>query len=162
MPARDALVEEFRAHSHRFADLLAHTDPESPCWTWGPSQTAGFVQRFQVQEAALHRWDAENAVGDPAPLGTEGAADAIVLFADILPMGLPDPEHAFDVEIVDHPDGRRTIEMLRKPGRPVAGTLRGPASDLLLVLWQRRPVTTVEVDGDGAAIQATIDAADFD
>jgi hypothetical protein len=45
--------------------------------------------------------------------------------------------------------------------RPIAGTLRGPASDLLLVLWKRRPVATVEVEGDGPAIQATIDGADF-
>jgi hypothetical protein len=46
-------------------------------------------------------------------------------------------------------------------GKP-AGTLRGPASDLLLVLWKRVPLSTVTVDGDEAAVQASLDAMHFE
>jgi uncharacterized protein (TIGR03083 family) len=160
-PDDERLVDAFRDGAHRFANLLARTDPDTPCWTWGTSQTAGFVQRFQVQEAALHRWDAQQAVGGARPLETEGAADAIVLYADLLPMALASPQCAFDIEVVDDPSGPRVVPMLHAPGRPVAGTLRGGASDLLLVLWKRRPVASVETDGDADAIAATLDAANF-
>jgi uncharacterized protein (TIGR03083 family) len=160
-PTGDELIDELRANAHRFADLLARTDPDTPCWTWGPTQTAGFHQRFQVQETALHRWDAQDAVGDAEPIGTEGAADAIVMFAELLPMAVPDPAHGFDVEIVDDPAGTRVVPVLHAPGRPVAGTLRGRASDLLLVLWKRTPVASVEATGDVDAIRATLEAVNF-
>jgi uncharacterized protein (TIGR03083 family) len=161
MPEDAVLVEEFRAGAHRFADLLARTDPESPCWTWGTSQTAGFVQRFQVQEAALHRWDAERASGDPAPLAADGATDAVALFADLLPIVTDDPPYAFTVEITDAVGGPDRVEMLSTLGLSHAGTLRGTASDVLLVLWRRLPVTAVDVAGDPAALEAALLAAAF-
>jgi hypothetical protein len=118
------------------------------------------VQRLQVQEAALHRWDAQDAVGSAAPLDPDAAADAVELFADLLPLVTAAPPHSFTVEIADA--GGRRVPMLDAAGRPEAGTLRGPASDLLLVLWRRIPLTTVAVDGDIDAITATLLAADFD
>ncbi len=123
------LVRELLAGALRFADVLGRTDPEQPCWTWGPEQNAGFVQRFQVQEAALHRWDAEQAVGTPAPITTDTPVDVTLR---------PNPDTA------------------------VVGARRGTASDLLLVYWRRLPLDTVDVSGDGAAIAATIGAADLD
>ena len=43
----------------------------------GPAQqNAGFVLRHQVQEAAVHRWDAEHAAGRDIALGTAMSADA--------------------------------------------------------------------------------------
>jgi uncharacterized protein (TIGR03083 family) len=160
-PTGDELIDELRANAHRFADLLARTDPETPCWTWGPTQTAGFHQRFQVQETALHRWDAQDALGDAAPIGTEAAADAIAMYADLLPMLVPESEFAFEVEVVDDPAGTRVVPVLDAPDRPVAGTLHGGASDLLLVLWKRTPVDTVEGTGDIEAIRATLAAISF-
>src|SRR3954454_6685615 len=59
----DELLDEFVKNAHTFADLLEETDPDKPCWTWGPTNTAGFVQHFQVQETALHRWDGQHAIG---------------------------------------------------------------------------------------------------
>ncbi len=88
-PPDDELVEAFRAHAEHFAEVLGATDPVAPCWTWGPEQNAGFVQRFQVQEAALHRWDAESAVGPPGAIASDGAADAIDLDNDLFPAAAP-------------------------------------------------------------------------
>ncbi len=47
---------------------LADASEDSPCWTWwGEPRTAGAVGRHQVQEAAVHRWDAESVAGTPSP-----------------------------------------------------------------------------------------------
>jgi uncharacterized protein (TIGR03083 family) len=162
LPDDAVVVEEFRAGAYRFADLLARTDPAAPCWTWGTSQTAGFVQRFQVQEAALHRWDAQGAAGEPSAIAADAATDAVALFADLLPIVTADPPAAFSVEITDADGGPDRVEMLSTLGLPHAGKLRGTASDVLLVLWRRLPVTAVDVTGDPAAVDAALHAAAFD
>jgi hypothetical protein len=47
-------------------------------WTWAPTnQTIGFITRHQVQEAAVHRWDAEHAAGRSASLDAALATDAV-------------------------------------------------------------------------------------
>ena len=48
------------------------------------------------------------------------------------------------------------------PDLPVVGSLRGTASDVLLVLWKRLPLGSVEVTGDAKAIAAAIAAIDID
>lgn len=101
MPPDDTLVAEFRAQTTRFADVLGATDPAKPCWTWGPEQNAGFVQRFQVQEAALHRRDAQQAVGDATPIAADGAADAIELDELLFPLAAPGMRAAFQVVATD-------------------------------------------------------------
>ena len=52
------------------ADLYARfraTAPEEQVWTWSADHSVGFWQRMQAIEAAVHRWDAENAVGAFGP-----------------------------------------------------------------------------------------------
>src|SRR4051812_18611801 len=125
LPENDTLVAEFRANAIWFADVLGTTDPAKPCWTWGPEDNAGFVQRFQVQEAALHRWDAESAVGEPRPIAADGAADAIELVNDLLPNAAEGAASAFEVVATDAP-----LDIIMTAGHdlPLAGTLRGGAS----------------------------------
>jgi len=159
MPPDDELVAEFRAGAIRFTDVLGTTDPSKPCWTWGEQQNAGFVQRFQVQEAALHRWDAEHAVGIPRAIAPDGAADSIDMVNELLPAFARAAPVAFDVIATDAP---LEITMRAAAELPVAGTLRGTASDLLLVLWRRLPLDTLEVSGDAAAIATAIAAIDID
>jgi uncharacterized protein (TIGR03083 family) len=150
------LVDSFVANAHHMADVFAATDPASPCWTWGPEANAGFVQRFQVQEAALHRWDAENAVGTPGRIAADGAADSLDQLVGILPMVFKSAPGSFRVEATD-----ADVAVTMFDGEP-AGTLRGPAGDLLLVVWTRVPLTTVTVEGDEAAVQASLDAITFE
>ncbi|HEY3724639.1 MAG TPA: maleylpyruvate isomerase family mycothiol-dependent enzyme [Acidimicrobiia bacterium] len=159
MPPDAELVAEFRANAERFAEVLGATDPETPCWTWGPEQNAGFVQRFQVQEAALHRWDAESAVGTPGPIAPDGAADAIALDHLLLAAAAPSARAGFEVVTTDTPFG---MTISATPDLPVVGSLRGTASDLLLVLWKRLPLSSVDVTGDAGAIAAAIAAIDID
>ncbi len=158
-PADHTLVAEFRAQASQFADVLGDTDPAKPCWTWGPEENAGFVQRFQVQEVALHRWDAERAVGAPSPIATDGAADAIELVSRLVPAASKGAAAAFEVIATDVP---LEVTMSAGPDLPVAGALCGPASDLLLVGWKRLPIESVQVTGDAGAIAAAIDAINID
>jgi uncharacterized protein (TIGR03083 family) len=159
LPDDDHVVTAFLESAGRFAEVLARTDPDAPCWTWGPEQNAGFVQRFQVQEAALHRWDAEDAVGTPAPIATDGAADSLAQLEGIMPIAAPGAPSAYALIATDAPVD---VTLRPNPDATVLGTLRGRASDLLLVYWRRIPVDAVEVTGDAAALRAAIAAADLD
>lgn len=44
-------------------DWFAERDPTEPVWTWSPDKSVGFWRRMQTIGAAIHRWDAQNAVG---------------------------------------------------------------------------------------------------
>jgi uncharacterized protein (TIGR03083 family) len=159
LPGDADLVPAFLANAAHFADVLAATDPEKPCWTWGPEQNAGFVQRFQVQEAALHRWDAQEAIGPPDPIATDGAADSLMQLEGIMPLAAPDATAGYTLLATDAPVD---VTLRPSPDAKVVGALRGTASDLLLAYWRRVPVASLEVTGDAAAVTAAIAAADLD
>lgn len=53
------------------------------------------------------------------------------------------------------------ITIRLQPDLPVVGALRGSASDLLLGLWKRLPIETVEATGDVASIADAIATIDF-
>ena len=132
MPPDAELVAEFRTNAIRFADVLGATDPAKQCWTWGPEQNAGFVQRFQVQEVALHRRDAEQAVGKAEPIAADGAADAIELVNLLLPAAAPGMRSAFRVTATDAPTRRHDSSPTRSTGRRCTPWGRiGPAPDPL-------------------------------
>jgi uncharacterized protein (TIGR03083 family) len=137
---------------------LAGASEDAPCWTWwGEPNTAGAVARHQVQEAAVHRWDAETAVGTPAPLSPELAHDGVAEFLDIMvdeQIGRPVGEVVF--ESIDTGGQWRA----GRPG-PTSVLLRASASDLVLLLYGRIPPSAVESHGDLAVFTALSGAADM-
>ena len=59
-----ALAAWMRASTYALVDALRATPPETPAWVWWrDNRTAGAIARHQVQEAAVHRWDAQSAIG---------------------------------------------------------------------------------------------------
>jgi uncharacterized protein (TIGR03083 family) len=63
-PPRDQLVAAFERGAQRLTDVLRAADQTAACWTWAPQQQdVAFITRHQVQEAAVHHWDAANAAG---------------------------------------------------------------------------------------------------
>lgn len=77
-PDDDDLVATFQAGAARLVRVLAEADPQDHVWTWAPAQQdAAFVIRHQVQEIAVHHWDAVNATGGTLALEPEVAADAV-------------------------------------------------------------------------------------
>jgi len=169
-PAAEDLISRFSAGAEHLVRVLAAADPAAACWTWAPTeQNAGFVLRHQVQEAAVHRWDAEHAAGREVALGTAMSADAIDEFLthSMCTVHDPaeDPRPSLDGALVlsasdagidwtitdDSLPGTVTFSTgAAEPGLP---RITGTASDLLLWLYGRvqLPVTA------GPAGQAAAD-----
>src|SRR5207302_8074600 len=76
-PVPAALLDWFQGGAATLRELFRAADPGERVWTWSADHTVGFWQRMQAIEAAVHRWDAENAVGVAQPLDPALAADAI-------------------------------------------------------------------------------------
>jgi hypothetical protein len=127
-----------------------------------------FWYRRSAQEFAVHRWDFENAVGDPLPIDPTLAGDGIdeLLFVFGPATGVPEFRGASErfggtgerirLEPTDlpegwtitaHPDRFETDDSPR-----VDVTARGSASDLLLVLWGRVPPHRLDVSGDASLL----------
>ncbi|MDT4996991.1 MAG: hypothetical protein QOD45_1059 [Pseudonocardiales bacterium] len=94
-PPDDELIAALRPNSEWLVEILRAADPATPCWTWSTQHNVGFVQRHQVQEAAVHRWDAQNAAGAAQPIESAAALDAIEEFLTFSvstnPAAAPDP-----------------------------------------------------------------------
>ncbi|HVM41090.1 MAG TPA: maleylpyruvate isomerase family mycothiol-dependent enzyme [Acidimicrobiia bacterium] len=153
-------IEWFDTGFEPLLATLSGLDPATPVWTWGRDGTAGFWFRRAAQELAVHAWDAENALGEPAPIDPAVGADGIdELLDEFAPArGLAEQFggagqtihlHATDVEggewqITAHPD-RFVVERQHAKGDVAA---RGSASDLFLFLWGRVPASRLETFGD--------------
>ncbi len=169
-PPPERLVERFRAGAEHLVRVLAAADPNAPCWTWAATQrNAGFVLRHQVQEAAVHRWDAEHAAGRDVDLGTAGCLDSIDEFLTFSVSTVdgyhPDPprpglDGALVLAATDADtewtvtDDRLPGTVRFSPGPADAGLPRitGTASDLLLWLYGRvaLPVSPGSADQQAA------------
>jgi uncharacterized protein (TIGR03083 family) len=167
-PEGAAVVRWIEQGSAALAERLLAVDPATPCWTWTDDQTARFWARRTAHETAVHRWDLQDALGAPEPFEPALAADAIDEFLSIAPFRAADGGdngtihlHASDAEgewLLRLHDGGMQLTREHAKG-DVA--LRGPASDLLLVVSGRRPVSTVECFGSEALFDRWQQAARF-
>jgi len=66
-PADDLLIAELLRGMEAMVATLRAADQDAACWTWGLEQNVRFITRHQVQEAAVHHWDAVNAGRDAEP-----------------------------------------------------------------------------------------------
>ncbi|HET9139427.1 maleylpyruvate isomerase family mycothiol-dependent enzyme [Actinophytocola sp.] len=160
VPLPASLVDWFAAGAEALVTTLRETAPGEQVWTWSAEQNVGFWQRMQAIEAAVHRWDAENAVGTPAPVDPELAADAVAQTFQVMaparrawrgaPPGSGERLAFRQTDGADrwvvHFDG--THVRLDDGAAPVE--LAGSASDLMLFLWQRTGTDRLTVTGDAA------------
>lgn len=141
-------------------EALSKTDPDEPVWNWaGEPPRAAFWARRMAHETALHRWDGENARGTAHAMSPDIAVDGIdeALRITLATRLRHKPQHrlagtlhlhATDVEgewLVDIAPDSLTVTNEHGKG-DVA--IRGAASDLLLVLYNRESADDVEVFGD--------------
>lgn len=125
-----------------------------PCYVWwGEPATADAVARHQVQEAAVHRWDAERAAGrQPAPLAGPVADDGVAEFFATSGSGY----RGAAVRFV-HRDA--AVEDVAGTGDPVA-TVEAPGGDLVLLLYGRAAIDDVTVTGDRGAVESLLQGLD--
>ncbi|TPG33178.1 maleylpyruvate isomerase family mycothiol-dependent enzyme [Mycolicibacterium hodleri] len=143
---------------------LRDVGPDAPCWTWwedsdAPS-TSGAVARHQVQEAALHAYDAQSVSGTADELPTDIASDSIdeFLVVSLGAMGAW-PHAPARVDFVAAEGPRWTVDLssvakvtVDAEGVPAA-TVIGPAAELILALYSRIPSERLQVDGDAGAVK---------
>ncbi|MFF4490678.1 maleylpyruvate isomerase family mycothiol-dependent enzyme [Streptomyces sp. NPDC001544] len=145
------------------AAVLRATDPGAAMWAWGEDQHARFWARRMLFETLVHRVDAERAVGGASAVDPVLAADGVDEFLVNLPhAGLFAPavtELRGDGESIAFrctdsaggtgeewrvrldPDGFRLLPAPAPGAAPAEQphvTVRGPAEDVLLLLYGRR------------------------
>jgi len=144
-----------RVQTQSLIDAINSTAVTSPCWTWwGDPQTASAVARHQVQEAELHRWDGELALGKPNSIPLHIATDGIPEFLHV---------HRFAIQKLDLPhihlvssDAKDNWHLNDGAASTIA--VNGNASDLLLFLSGRLPIDKLRVTGDSKGLNTLIDA----
>lgn len=169
LPAGDAeLLPWFRAGHADLVEALRSAPPDVECWHFLPAPTPlSFWARRQAHETAIHRADAESAVGSPrgvaAAFAVDGVDELLLGFYARPGRGLrADRPCSLLVEASDAagtawlvrigPDGARIERSVAPPG-PVDCVLRGPASDLYLTLWNRREAGGLAVEGDRGVLE---------
>ncbi len=159
-PLPAGLLGWFHAGAADLQERFRAAEPAQQVWTWSADHSVGFWQRMQAIEAAVHRWDAENALEAAQPLHAELAADAIgQTFEFMAPLrraarkAPPGQGERFSFQRTDGPgtwavqfDGDAVL--LGTPGGDYDIQVSGTASDLALFLWQRPMSGKLDVQGD--------------
>jgi uncharacterized protein (TIGR03083 family) len=173
-PSGQAVVDWARAGAEELLVALeAQGDTDAPVDTWAGRQPAGFWPRRMAVETAVHRCDAQVAVGEITPVDTALATDAIdELFSVILPWrgtgdlggaGETIHLHATDPDLSTAGGGTgrggEWLVTLTAGGPEVQHVhakgdvaVRGTASDLLLLLYSRIGPERCDVYGDTALL----------
>lgn len=160
----------------RLAATLRALDPTSP--TWHPflvERVAGLWPRRQAHEITVHRYDAELAVGTPAPIDAELASDGIDEWFEVtLPRTMARERatppagslhvHCTDVEgewlaAFDPSAGDGLGYRFTREHAKGDAALRGPAAQVLLALYHREHDTEALTPvGDPAVLTAWLGA----
>lgn len=178
---RQAQPAWLRAGAQRVIAAVRSADGD-PVWAFGGLQPASFWARRMAHETAMHRADAELAVGRDPAFGPALAADAIDEWLGFLsgPLsGRPDPRlqalpdgrllhvHATDDVLAGTGEWlvrrqQSTVTVDRGHGHADVA-IRGPAARLLLVLTRRVPPgdPAVQVLGDGALLARWLEHTPF-
>ncbi|MDQ1396515.1 MAG: hypothetical protein QOG64_1774, partial [Acidimicrobiaceae bacterium] len=146
-PEGHGVIDWLEEKTAALVDTLHRIGPEAKAWNFsGAPNSTHFWFRRMAHETSVHRWDGEHAAtGSPAPLDPALAADGVDEFLEhFLPQdaGQKVPGtihlHATDIEGSDgewlitlSPEGSSFTKEHGKGDVAV----RGPASDLLLLVW---------------------------
>jgi uncharacterized protein (TIGR03083 family) len=164
-PSDNTLVDWYREGHEALLGVLEGAEPSVQCWSFLPAPSPlAFWARRQCHETAIHRVDAESAAGGIAAVAPEVGADGI----DELVMGflgrprrrdIPEPVTlgvvAPDVDrrwvVVLGPESAQVVQEAAPVGPAL--TVTASASDLDLLLWNRRSAAGLEVEGDPTVLE---------
>jgi uncharacterized protein (TIGR03083 family) len=165
-----ALVDWFRTGHAALVRTLAEADPAVRCFTFLPAPSPlAFWARRQAHETGIHRADVEAAGGPVTPFPVEVALDGIDEMVGGFaarrsrrprpPSG--EPERTLGLLPTDADegwlahvgaDGSHPVRGV-EPAAAAECVLRGSASDLHLLLWNRLETRALEVTGDAEVLQ---------
>ncbi len=170
-PAGDAVLGWWDERLAALQQALRDADPDAPAWNpFHAPPTAVFFHRRAAHETAVHRWDAQLSVSLPDPIDPpEFAADGVHEALDLV---------ASDITIIDQIrvtgvarlvatdiDAHWVIR-IRENGvtlldtngwfdtePEIAASAEATASDLLLLLWGRVPISVTDSRGETLLIE---------
>ena len=141
---------------------LRDTPPDAPAYTWAVDvpETAAFWTRRMTLESAIHRWDAEYAIGAVTgfdhDLAVDGVDEVLTVHRPVDLLREPWPvAGVVEVRLTDAPqswryavDGSSWAPTQKTPD----GSVEGTASRVFLALWGREPLPSLV--GDDALVAA--------
>jgi uncharacterized protein (TIGR03083 family) len=173
-PPDDATVGDVEPHGDvldwsasataRLVAALREAGPDRMCWTWweetgAAPNTAAAVARHQVQEAAVHAFDAQQARGHAEPLPRAVASDGVGEYLTVqLPTNGPWPYEPGTVVLNTGAAGRWLIDLGPEGVHILEGgahghvkrtaTVTADPSDMVLACYRRDTAHPLQVDGD--------------
>ncbi|MGD9798609.1 MAG: maleylpyruvate isomerase family mycothiol-dependent enzyme [Acidimicrobiia bacterium] len=161
-PAPEKALDVYPAALAALLAAFDTADPRDPTWTMtDPDGQKAFWLRRGTHETTVHRVDVEQAVGGPltpvpAELAVDGIGELLELASSRWTGQGSQPVtvhvHATDTEgewLVGVGPTGMTVATGHAKGD---AAVRGPAADLYLWLWGRRPLEGLEVFGDADAV----------
>ncbi|MBQ1041191.1 maleylpyruvate isomerase N-terminal domain-containing protein [Micromonospora sp. C32] len=161
---RTALRDWLAESTEQLLAALREAGPDRGCWTWWDTsqspQNCGAVARHQLQEIAVHTYDAQLTVGAPQPLPVEVALDGVedFLFTCCATTVAWPHEPAFlDYHLAEggwwrvrlSPGGARVTRMeAGEDASPADTAARSTAGDLVLAFYGRIPLDALAIEGD--------------
>ena len=139
LPEGMSAIEWCERTLEKMIDAFRSADPTTAVWALGPNQNIGFWETRMVIETGVHRWDADQAHGDPDRLTDHVALEGLDEFDD---MWLP---HLGDVQTY----GVHAADLNRSWSFAGAGSgvsVSAPASDIYLALIGRTSTVTLPED----------------
>jgi uncharacterized protein (TIGR03083 family) len=163
-PSEHGLLDAITETANGLIETLSATEPSTPIWTWSANKTAGFVPRRMAHEISIHRWDCENATGEAAEIEADMAWDGVSEFFELflLREGGEWSGDPATVRLV-RTDTKESLDA-RSPGsaEEPRTTIAAPASDLMLAVWGRLPLSALDVEGDAGAFEKLMAASDHE
>ncbi|MDX5576033.1 maleylpyruvate isomerase family mycothiol-dependent enzyme [Streptomyces sp. ID01-9D] len=167
-PALDGaeLLAWFREGHGHLVRSLEEAPADLDCWTFLPAPSPlAFWSRRQLHETAVHRVDAESALGGPlTPVPAERAVDGIDELLTgfharpkskvrsrkprTLRVRAVDTEATWTVRISEDPPEAVRTAAVDAPEDGVDCELSGTAEGLYLTLWNRLPLAALSLRGD--------------
>lgn len=167
----------------QLADTLSGAGPDAKVWTPVPGETTRFYARRFAHETVIHRADATLAVGAEFTLDEEVALDALDEWMELGSLPLHFEVHPWMRELLGP---GRTLHFHATDTAPKAGAdwlidltgdaivwrrahekaavaVRGPLTDLLLVVYKRRPACGegIEILGDAHLLDFWLERISF-
>jgi len=164
-PSDADLIAWFRQGHQALVTVLTEADPAVQCWSFLPAPSPlAFWARRQCHETTIHRADADSVTGSVGAVDPVVAGDGI---EELLGGFLARPRHRdvsalHTLHLVATDTGQRWTAVLgpdrvelvpqQVPADPSV-TVRAPASDLDLLVWNRMSADDLDVTGDRSVLE---------
>jgi uncharacterized protein (TIGR03083 family) len=133
-------------------------EPGRPMWSWATTQTSDYFHRRYHLENLVHRIDAEQAAGVDSDIDGDEAADAVdERFTEFVHRRTERPAGSLHLHRTDG-DGEWTVAIVddaivvTQEHAKGDAAARGTGADLMLAMWGRGSLDTLEIFGETALV----------